>query len=99
MRTIDAGLVTHALGPQQRERIDADATGEAFQTPEREVALATLDAAHVGAVNAERLREILLAQSERLTVCPQVPAHGPLKIAFHVRHVPNLLLDSLQIYK
>jgi hypothetical protein len=86
---IDARLVTHALGSKQRERIDADATGQAFQAPEREVALATLDATHVSAVNAKLLREVLLAHSERLTVCLEVPAHGPLKLAFHVRHAPQ----------
>jgi hypothetical protein len=36
-------------------------------------------------VDAEHVREDLLAQTESHAMSPQVVANGPLKIAFHVR--------------
>ncbi len=73
-----------ALPLQHRKRVYADTTRQALQALESEVALATLDAAHVGAVDAEHVREGLLAQAESLAMSPQVVANSPLKIAFHV---------------
>lgn len=59
---------------QQGERVEVDLLGKALQALEREVALAALDASHVGAVDAERVGERLLAEALAFPVGPQVAA-------------------------
>jgi hypothetical protein len=68
---------------QQDERVDADLAGDALQALESQVALAALDAAHVGAVDAELVGEVLLAEALGLSVGPEVAADGALEVAFH----------------
>lgn len=84
---------------KQGQRIEVEPTDDPLYAPERQVALASLDGAHVGPVDPQDIRERLLAQSLCLPVGPQIAPHGPLKIAFHIGNAPDLLLDSLQTYK
>jgi hypothetical protein len=61
-----------------------EAGRNALQALEGEVALASLDAADVGAVDAEDIGEVFLAEIVGVTVGPEVAAEGVLEIAFHV---------------
>ena len=72
-----------ALPAQQLEGVDVDEFGDAFQRPERQVALTALQAAHVGAVDANEVGEGLLRQAELPPVEPEVAADSPLEITFH----------------
>jgi hypothetical protein len=93
---IPTALACHA---QQRERLDADQSGQALDAPEAEVALAALDAAQVGVVKRERLREHFLGLAERFSMRPQVATHESLQFPFHAANARGLLLDSLQTNK
>lgn len=75
------------LSRKQRHRVDADSVGDPLETPERQVPLATLDRAHVGAMDADDVGERFLAQSPRLAVASKVAAHHPLQLAFHIGNV------------
>jgi hypothetical protein len=70
---------------EQRQRIKVESVGDALNAPERQIALASLNAAHVGAVDAQNIGESLLAQAPGTTVGPQVAADHALEIAFHIR--------------
>lgn len=87
------------LRVQQLHRVELDAAGDALQGLEGQVALAPLDAAHVGPVNPEHVGERLLAEATRLPVGPQIAADRALKVAFHSGQLPEPLLDSLHTYK
>jgi hypothetical protein len=55
---------------QQRQGIDPDPAGDAFKALEAQVALAALDCAHIGSVEAQDVGKRLLAQSARFPVEP-----------------------------
>jgi len=55
--------------------------GEAFEALESEVAFASFEAAEVGAVDAEPVREGFLAQAQGESVGAQVLPHDALEIA------------------
>jgi hypothetical protein len=57
---------------------------DALDALQRKVPLATLNAAHIGAMEAKNVGERLLAEALRRTVGAQVAAHRLLEIAFHV---------------
>jgi hypothetical protein len=63
---------------EQAERLDADPLRETLNRPQGEVALATFDAAHVGAVDPEHDGERLLAETLGLAVAAQVAAENKL---------------------
>lgn len=94
-----ASGATLMLRVQQLQRVEVKATGDALQALEGQIALAPLDATHVGAVNTEHVGERLLAEAVGLPVGPQIAAHRALKIAFHSGQLPEPLLDSLHTYK
>lgn len=63
---------------EQCQRVEADPRGDPLHALERQVALASLDAAHVGAVDAQGVGESLLAQATGTAVGQQVAANGSL---------------------
>jgi len=63
---------------EQRQWLNVDAAGDALEALERQVALSSLDAAHVGAVDAELVGEGLLAEAAGLPVGAQVAPDAPL---------------------
>jgi hypothetical protein len=81
------------------ERRDARPLSNPFERLQGEVALASLDSAHVRPVDAEQLGERLLTESFALSVGAQILADRPLKLAFHHRKARGLLLYSLQTYE
>jgi hypothetical protein len=68
---------------EQRQRVEVDLAGDALQALERQVALAALDATHIGAVDAEFVGECLLAEALTFPVGTQVAPDRSLEIAFH----------------
>ena len=69
--------------PEQVEWIDFDPPGHPLEAAQREVALASLDSAHVRPMNTHDLGKVLLAEIVRLPVSPEISAKGPLKLALH----------------
>ncbi len=65
-------------GCKKGKRVDIELAGDALQAFEGQVALAALDAAHVGAVDAELVGERLLAEAAGLAVGAQVAADRSL---------------------
>jgi hypothetical protein len=63
---------------EQRQRVEIESAGDALQALEGQVALASLNAAHVGAVDAENISKRLLAESFGFAVGPQIAAHRSL---------------------
>jgi len=63
---------------EQRQWVEIKSAGDALQALERQVALASLDAAHVGAVNAEYVGKRLLAESFGFSIGAQGSANGAL---------------------
>jgi hypothetical protein len=84
---------------EQNDGIEVYPARDTFQAPERQVALASLQTTHVGAVHAHDLSKSLLAEPQRLTVGAQVAPDGPLQVAFHIRNARDLLLDGLQTHQ
>src|SRR5665647_1758233 len=68
---------------EQTRRIHAHALREPLHRAERQVPLPSLHATHVGAVDAEDVGELLLAQSARDPVGPQVASDDSLQLTFH----------------
>jgi hypothetical protein len=68
---------------EQLQRADVEPAGQPLDRPEGEVALAALEAAHVGAVDADHLGESFLGEAARLPVGAQIAPDGPLEIPFH----------------
>jgi hypothetical protein len=95
----DVGVGEVGFWGQEHERIGVYSAGDALHALECQVALASLDAAHVGAVEAQDIGERLLAEATGLSKCSQVAAHRPLQIAFHVGNGLGSLLDGLHTYK
>jgi hypothetical protein len=60
---------------QESARINLDPAGDPLEAPQCEVALATLDTAHVCAVNAEHVSERLLTESSGFAVGTQVTSN------------------------
>jgi hypothetical protein len=69
---------TAVLLTEQCQRIKTQALGDALHGLERQVALATLNAAHVGAMDAEHVGKRLLTQALRFTVCAEILSHRSL---------------------
>jgi hypothetical protein len=90
---------TSALRVQQCDWINPHPPGDPLEALEREVALAALKPAHVGAVYLDEIRERLLAEPAGFSVGPQVAPNGALEITFHVSKASPPLLDSLQTDK
>lgn len=63
---------------QQSKGVDVDLAGDALQALEGQVALTTLDTAHVCAVDFELVGEVLLAEALGLSVGPEIAADGAL---------------------
>jgi hypothetical protein len=63
---------------EQGQRVEIQLAGDALQALEGQVALASLDAADVGAVDAEDIGEVFLADAVGVTVGPEVAAKGVL---------------------
>ena len=63
---------------EQRQRVEVELAGDALEALERQVALASLDAAHVGAVDAELFGKRLLAEAAGLPMGAQVVADSTL---------------------
>jgi hypothetical protein len=76
-------LAVLVRGPKQVKRIDFDPAGHPFEAAQREVALASLDSAHVRPVNTHDLGKCFLAEIVRLPISPEISAKGPLKLALH----------------
>lgn len=81
---------------QQVDGIDSYAARQPFERAEGEVALTALYAAHVGAMHADAIRELLLAQPSLAAEGADVLAGDALKVTFHVTTIPDLLLVRLQ---
>jgi hypothetical protein len=75
-RWLPPGCVVRWL--EQRQRVEIESAGDALQALERQVALASLDAAHVGAVDAENIGKRLLAESFGFSIGAQGSANGAL---------------------
>ncbi len=76
---------TTAWLPQEVKRRNPQLSSQTFQASERQVALTTFDAAHVGAMHPQYVSHGLLAEPTLLAVGPQVPAQGSLQVAFHIK--------------
>ena len=88
------------LAAKQVTRIDCDRRGQALERAQRQVALTAFQAAHVGAMDANEVRESFLTQTALLTVPPEIPADSPLQIALHEDiDAAGSLLVSLHTYK
>lgn len=85
---------------KQLGRAYAQLLRQALQASQRDVALASLQAAHVGAVHSESVGERFLAQPQGQSVVSQIPPHDALEIADgHATERGRTLLVSLQTYK
>lgn len=84
---------------EQDDRVELYPACDPLQALERQVPLASLQAAHVGAVHAKNLGKSLLAEAQSQSAGPQVAPDGPLKVAFHIEKAPALLLDGLQTHQ
>lgn len=78
---------------EQRQRVEIESAGDALEALERQVALASLNAAHIGAMDAEYVSKRLLAESFGFSIGAQASANGALQIAFHIGKRPELLLE------
>ena len=74
---------------QQRQRLHSGHRGEFFYGRKRQVALAPLQAAHVGAMHFQLVGKVFLAQPFCFAVSAQVLANVPVELAGHVG--PNAL--------
>jgi hypothetical protein len=80
----------------QRGRIYSDPLGDPLEALERQVPFAALEAAQIGTVDANEVREPLLTKPLRLPIRSQVAPDGSLKVALHSGKALRLLLVSLQ---
>ena len=86
-----------ALLLQERQRLHPNLLRHLLQALEGEVAFASFDTAHVGAVDTKNVCEGFLAQASLQPVGTQVPAHRLLEIAnSHISQPGYLLLEGLQ---
>lgn len=85
--------------PQQVERVGVEPLGDPLDRLEGEVALASLYASHVGAVDAQHVGESLLAERSRLAVGTKTHAKCALQVSFHALTLLAPLLLSLQTYR
>jgi hypothetical protein len=84
-------------GHQQIGRRDTKSFSEALHRPQGDVAFASFETAHVGAMYTDEIREGFLAHAVRNSVRAQVYAEHPLQIALHQGNdVADLLLFGLQ---
>ena len=85
---------------QQLSWVYIERGGDPLQALQGEVALTSLDAAHVGPVDTKDIGEGFLAQAALLAVDTEVLPHSLLEIAFrHMVERCRVLLVSLQTYK
>ena len=85
---------------QQLQRVDPDHGGDVLDGLQGEVALTTLQAAHVRAMDADQVSKGLLGETMGLSIAAQATPDGPLEVPFHVRpDAARLLLERLQTYK
>lgn len=90
---------THPL-PQQLPHLHPHRLGQSFQALEGEVAFASFQAAHVGAVDAELVGEGFLGEAFGKAVGPEVAPYGALEIADgHGVERCRTLLEGLQTYE
>lgn len=61
---------------EKLQRVKPKTPGDSLERSERQVALAPLHSTHVGAMDAEHLREGFLRKAPRLAIGAQVPAEG-----------------------
>jgi hypothetical protein len=66
---------------------------------EREISLAALEAAHIGAVQTEEVSQVLLAEAAGFAVPADVAPEDPLQLAFHTFEARKVLLGGLQTYE
>ena len=84
---------------EQREDIDAQTISDAFDAPESQIALPTLDTAHIGPVKHEPIREGLLTQPKPKPIGAQIPANAFLQRSFHGPNAAAPLPNGLQTYE
>lgn len=68
---------------EQVEDRDAESVGDSLDRLQREVPFSALHAAQVGAVDAEDVREGLLAQAPPCSECSDSVPDRPLQLTFH----------------
>ena len=86
-----------ALLLQERQSLHPNLLCHLLQALEGEVAFASFDTAHVGAVDTKNVCEGFLAQASLQPVGTQVPAHRLLEITnSHISQPGYLLLEGLQ---
>ena len=91
------GSFNPALLPQERQRLHPNLLRDLLQALEGEIAFASFDTAHVGAMDAKDVCEGFLAQASLHAVGTQVPAHRLLEITnSHISQPGHLLLEGLQ---
>ena len=91
------GSFNPALLPQERQRLHPNLLRDLLQALEGEIAFASFDTAHVGAMDAKDVCEGFLAQASLQPVGTQVPAHRLLEITnSHISQPGHLLLEGLQ---
>lgn len=83
--------------PQQLERLNPNASRDAFEALERQIPLTALDAAHVSPMDAEDVGEGLLAQAAGFAVGPEVAADSSLQVS--LGHAENLPVRYLTVYR
>lgn len=72
-----------AVRCQQGQRLEIEFAGDLLHALQRQVALASLNASHVGAVHAEYVGKVLLTEITSFAVRPQVLANNALQLTFH----------------
>lgn len=85
---------------EEFQRIKVQSRRDSLYRPQRQISLSPLDAAHVGAMNANQLGQLLLAQPTDPPIRLQVPSDSALQVAFHLlRDAAVALLIDLQTYE
>ena len=73
--------------------------GIALEGTKRDVALAALEPANIGAVNPKQVGKGLLRQTASQPVPADVGTEYPLEVAFHDGQRRSPLLEGLQTYR
>lgn len=91
---------TPSSAPEKLKWVNLDHRCDPLHGTQREVSLPPLYATHVGAVHADEVGEVFLAEAPRRAVSAQVAADGPLQVPFHLGiDAASVLLVSLQTYE
>jgi hypothetical protein len=94
-----AAVTGSARRQQQRDGIDTQAFGDAFDASEGQVAFPALDSAHVSPVEHELVSKRLLAQSQFEAVSAEILPDSHLQLSLHAGNADGPLPNGLQTYE